>query len=212
MKQTLTVEDVLKNPLNTLSEKQIRNKLRELKTIYPKLVKGGNGYGRGFKYSFNNSLFDLVTERKYKTKTPEYKETRRDKTIKESETKRKELIFFNTEWKYFMGLTPSKNIEPSILKETIKDPNLNIFYSIHRNYDTNSSDIDTNHIHWIFDIKNNQFNLHDYIKKLNNTLFLSIPSYPQTFNHSKKQECYDYFIGKWYKNNRKQNLIEYETL
>ena len=212
MKQTFTVEEVLRNPLNTLSEKQIRNNLRELKMIYPKLVKGGNGFGRGFKYSFHSSLFDLVTERKYKTNSPEYTETRRDKIIKESETKRKEFIFFNTDWKFFTGLTPSKDIEPSILKETIKDPNLNIFYSIHRNYDTNSTDIDSNHIHWNFEIKNHQFNLNDYIKKLNNTPFLSKPLYPQPFDQSKKQECYDYFIGKWYKPNRKQTVINYGTL
>ena len=212
MEQTYTVEEVLKNPLNTLSEKQIRNKLRELKTIYPKLVKGGNGFGRGFKYSFNNSLLDLVTERKYNTNTPEYLKTRRNQTIKDSESKRNEMIFFNTDWKYFTGLTPSKDIEPSILKETIKDPNLNISYSIHRNYDTNSSDIDTNHIHLVFEIKNDQFNLNDYIKRLNNTDFKSIFEVPQQFDSNRKQECYDYFTGKWYNNNRKQVLIEYGTL
>lgn len=212
MKQTLTVEEVLKNPLNTLSEKQIRNKLRELKTIYPKLIKGGNGFGRGFKYSFHNSLFDLVTERKYKTNTPEYKETRSNKTIKESETKRNEMIFFNTDWKYFTGLTPSKEIEPSILKETIKDKNLTIFYSIHINRDTNSKDIDTHHIHWVFYIKNENFNINEYKKRLRNVGFKSRHQDFDPFDSNRKQNCYDYLIGKWNKPDRKQELIEYGTL
>lgn len=212
MKQILTVEDVLKSPLNTLKEKQIRNKLRDLKTIYPKLIRGGNGYGRSYKYTFPNYLLDLVTERKYKTQDPTYTQTRRNQTMSQCELKRKEMMFFETNWMYFTGLTPTKDLDPSILKETINDPNLKIFYSIHRNYDTNSNDIDTNHIHWVFEIINERFNLKEYNRRLNNTDYLSKPLEPQPFDQLRKQECFEYLIGEWYETNRKQTVMEYGTL
>jgi hypothetical protein len=213
MEENYTVDAVLKHPLNTLSEKQIRNKLRELKTIYPKLIKGGNGFGRGFKYSFHNSLFDLVTERKYNTNNPEYLKTRRNKTIKDSENKRNEMTFFNTDWKYITGLNPSIEIKPEKLKETIKDPNLNIFYSIHYHYDNNLTGIKSHHIHWVFDIKNDSFDLKTYRKRLeNNEEFERIVQVPEEFDKYRTQNCFDYFIGNWYNNNLKQSVIEYGTL
>jgi hypothetical protein len=196
-----SVEQIEK--FTTLSDRQIRNKLKELKPKFPNDIIGGGTKGKKSKYFVNSNILEFVTERKYNLLDNEYQKRRTDliSKIKEDKTR---TIFEETKWDFFCGLTPIKSMTPQQLINLIKHPKIHIFYSIHQKVEDLK-----NHIHFVVEVLDKSFDIDKHLNSIRVKKVHDVKPY----NESIKNDCFDYLMiqGK-HKNRLDQFRIEYGTL
>lgn len=196
-----SVEQIEK--FTTLSDRQIRNKLKELKPKFPDDISGGGTKGKKSKYFVNSNILEFVTERKYNLSDSEYQKRRTDlkSEIKEDTIR---TTFEETKWDFFCGLTPIKSMTPQQLVDLIKHPKIETFYTIH----TKVEDI-KNHIHFVVKVLDNSFNLEKHLNSIRVKKVHDI----KPFDNKLKNECFDYMMIQGKHNNRlDQFRTEYGTL
>lgn len=196
-----SVEQIEK--FTTLTDRQIRNKLKELKPKFPNDIIGGGTKGKKSKYIVNSNILEFVTERKYNLSDSEYQKRRTDliSKIKEDKTRN---TFEETKWDFFCGLTPIKSMTPQQLVDLIKHPKIQIFFTIHQKVEDLK-----NHIHFVVKVLDYSFNIEKHL----NSIRVKKVHDVKPFNNSLKEESFDYMMiqGK-HKNRLDQFRIEYGTL
>lgn len=195
-KEYLTINEILKRKLSTLTTSRLNKLCKKLQVIYPQQIIGG---GQGRRYRIHFSILNMVT-RKRNSKM----------SIKELEDKAKENVdrnLFNAiKWKFFITINPKFNLNEDQLKEIIPDEYYrSIFYGIHTRPFTKDQ---MNHIHLAIDTdvtaEELRFIINKRVKVVEEGLI--IKDYDQSFSST-----YDYLINrdKFKNNSELQVTIDY---
>jgi len=179
---------------STLSPKQIRNNLNNLKKSnnYNSLIKGG-GKGKGGQFWFHYSLLPYITIRQRK---------RVNRNIQTMLKFRKlsELFYLKTTWDFFGCIHPNKDVDYIDLINSLK--NYFSFYVIHRQNEIN-------HIHFTIQSSLKSEEIKDLLKKYFLKNKISIDEvFLNRFEKGFKDDTINYLLRKGVHSSKK-DLIDW---
>jgi hypothetical protein len=195
-----TIKQITENNWTTLKERQIRNKVKKLKNEFPNLIYGGERK-RNNKYYIHFSLIKDITGRDLESEGV-YMDR-----VKKINQDTKELVktsFLETNWNYFVGVNPSKNVSVKGLIDCLKSLGCKVFYSIHYGIDRG-----VNHIHFVYQC-DTDFNINGYVRSLG---VYCEKTHWDKFDNDLKSDCFNYFliVGS-NSNNKCQLLVDYGVI
>lgn len=188
----LNVKEIT-NKFSTLSTKQIRNRIKNLKKVSPTNLIMNGKKGRGGEYMIHYSLLKYLVKRKRNSNKYNLSLINKFRNFSE-------FIFLTNDWDFFGCVKINKDIDYNILIEFFRL--YTIFYVIHRKNEKN-------HIHFV--LKNDKClsNLKEEISSIFKKKQISIDKiYLDIFNSNLKNKSLEYLLRRGYHSNKK-DLIDW---
>jgi hypothetical protein len=186
----LYIDDIKK--YTCLSERQIRNRVKNQSLLNQNLIKGG-GRGKGGKYSIHWSILPDILKEEYSKCTDDTYQ-RKQIMFKSYLGQYEKQEFEKNKWKQFSFINPKDEISPESLKEVLsKLPGKIFFYSIHGHLENN-----TFHIHYVSDSEDTS----------SKELPFKAYHHCVPFNEEKKKGCLIYFTNSSGEVKRENQYLE----
>ena len=201
--KTFTITELTK--YTTLKSRWLKEKVRKLKPKYPQYVTGGGRPGANNRYRVDIRLLDKVIERTYKPQEKVYIDL-----LKKVKYDSYWEWFRSMEWDYFCCVSPANEWSPERLKDFISNPELTIFYSVHRmlRYENETLLDRPYHIHFVIMKKDKLFRMSDYKRQFRG----NIDDLFKRFNQKKKKDCFDYMLKRGKYEDTTQIVVDWGAL